>query len=96
MRRKVYLLLLALAVVNVYAEDITLQQNNVVIVVPQGECSQVCLAAEALQRDFQKVMGFKPAMVNTLGTTGGVELVVVNQAADGIQALGGAEGTGRF
>ena len=104
-----YLLLLALATVSVYAENltryseatnrvpftikaeagsITLQQNNVVIVVPQGECSQVRLAAEALQRDFQKVMGFKPAVVNTLGTTDGVELVVVNQTTDGVQALG--------
>lgn len=65
-----------------------LAPGGVTIVVTQSETSQVRLAAEALQRDFQKVMGFKPAVVNSLGTTNGVELVVVNQATDGVQAFG--------
>ena len=68
-------------------EGMTMKQGNTVIVVPQGESSQVKLAIEALQRDFQKVMGFKPAIVNTLGTTEGIELVIVNQATDGVQVL---------
>ena len=61
------------------AMPLTLQRDSVVIVVPDGECSQVRLAVEALQRDFEKVLGFKPAVVSTLGTTDGVELVVVNE-----------------
>ena len=61
------------------AMPLTLQRDSVVIVVPDGECSQVRLAVKALQRDFEKVLGFKPAVVSTLGSTDGVELVVVNE-----------------
>ena len=69
-------------------EGLTMKGGQVAIVMSSGETSQVKLAVEALQRDFEKVMGFKPAIVNTLGTTGGVELVVVNQATEGASNLG--------
>ena len=68
------------------ADGLTLQQGNVVIVVPDGECSQVRLAVQALQRDFEKVLGFKPAIVSALGTTDGVELMVANDAVGGLPA----------
>ena len=64
-------------------EVISLKEGNVSIVVPEAECSQVKLAVEALQKDFEKVLGFKPAIVNTTGTTQGVELVVANGAVEG-------------
>ena len=70
------------------AEGLTMKGGHVTIVVPSDETSQVKLAVEALQRDFEKVMGFKPAIVNTLGTSDGVELVVINQATDGARNLG--------
>jgi len=70
---------------------LTLQQHNSIIVVPQHETSQVRLAVEALQRDFEKVMGFRPEVVNTLGTTEGIELVVVNQSAVDAQSWGAAK-----
>ena len=68
------------------ADGLTLQQGNVVIVVPDGECSQVRLAVQALQRDFEKVLGSKPAIVSALGTTDGVELMVANDAVGGLPA----------
>ncbi|MCR5779459.1 MAG: glycosyl hydrolase 115 family protein [Bacteroidaceae bacterium] len=61
-------------------ESLTLTAPKVAIVVPQDEASPVRLAVEALQRDFEKVMGFRPAVVNRLGETDGIEIVVVNQS----------------
>jgi len=76
------------------AEGLTLAPGSVTIVVPDRECSQVKLAVEALQRDFQKVLGFMPAIASTPGTTDGVELIVANStlgATDGIVTLEGFE-----
>ncbi len=63
--------------------SLMLQKGHVTIVVPDAECSPVKLAVEALQRDFQKVLGFMPPVVSTAGTTDGVELVVANGAVEG-------------
>lgn len=76
----------AITVTDKPASGLTLTNGNVVIVVPEGECSQVRLAVQALQRDFEKVLGFKPAIVSALGTTDGVELVVANDAVGGLPA----------
>ena len=76
----------AVTVTDTPASGLTLTKGNVVIVVPDGECSQVRLAVQALQRDFEKVLGFKPAIVSALGTTDGVELVVANDALGGLPA----------
>jgi len=71
---------------NPVGEGLTLMPGNVTIVVPDDECSQVKLAVEALQRDFQKVLGFKPAIASTPGTSDGVELVVTNGGIDGFES----------
>jgi hypothetical protein len=73
-------------ITNPVSEGLTLMPGNVTIVVPDAECSQVKLAVEALQRDFQKVLGFKPAIANTYGSTQGVELIVANSAVNGSPA----------
>ena len=69
------------------AEGLTLTPGNVSIVVADNECSQVKLAVQALQRDFQKVLGFKPAIVNAPGATECVELIVANMETDGVSTL---------
>ena len=69
------------------SEGLTFTKGNVTIVVPENECSQVKLAVEALQRDFEKVMGFKPAIASTAGSTTGVELLVANMSTNDIELL---------
>ena len=80
--------------------ELTLMPGNVTIVVSDDECSQVMLAVEALQRDFQKVLGFKPAIVSTASVgwdlqsvggdlqspTDGVALVVANGGLEGFES----------
>ena len=68
-------------------QPLTLSAGNVSIVVLPNECSQVMLAVEALQRDFEKVLGFRPAVTNTLGTSEGVEIVVADMSTDGVDQL---------
>ena len=61
---------------------ITLTYGNFRVVVPDGECSQVRLAADALCRDFGKVM--EPPSDSSEGESeGGLSIVVVNEATPG-------------
>ena len=68
-------------------EGLTLAKGNVTIIVPEEECSQVKLAIEALQRDFEKVLGFRPEIASTAGQTSGVELLVANMSTKGVEQL---------
>ncbi|UKK51672.1 glycosyl hydrolase 115 family protein [Prevotella sp. E13-17] len=68
-------------------EGLTLAKGNVTIIVPEEECSQVKLAVEALQRDFEKVLGFRPEIASTAGQTSGVELLVANMSTKGVEQL---------
>ena len=66
--------------------SIILSPGNFSIVVPEGECPQVRLAAQSLSRDFDKVMGFAPSVAGEADGRS-VELVVVNEATEGSVAL---------
>jgi len=80
-QRILSLLLLLTVSVTTMAQNaiLSLVRDEVNIIVPEGECSQVKLAVSALQRDFSKVMGFTPA-ATTSGEAAGVSLVVINDA----------------
>lgn len=65
---------------------VTLVSGDVNIVVSEKECSQVKLAVTALQRDFSKVMGFKPQIA--AAGEAAVSLVVVNDATTGSATYG--------
>ena len=71
---------------NAEGNTITLEKDAVTIVVSPGECSQVKLAVDALCRDFEKVMGFRPA-VATAPTGKGTEIMVANGATEGSDAM---------
>ncbi len=61
---------------------IVLTPGNFSVVVPEGECPPVRLAAAALCRDFGKITGFTPVITDAEGGSS-VELVVVNDATEG-------------
>ena len=68
------------------ATSLSVTADNVCIVMPEQESGPVKLAVEALQRDFQKVLGYKPTIVSTPGTTNGVELIITNGGLDGFES----------
>ena len=69
-----------------FGTSLSLAADNVCIVMPEQESGPVKLAVEALQRDFQKVLGYKPTIVSTPGTTNGVELIITNGGLDGFES----------
>lgn len=88
--RQILLLLIFLtSSITVRAQENTLSlvRDGVSIVVPEGECSQVRLAVTALQRDFNKVMGFTPATTAS-AEAAGVSLIVVNDANPAAELFG--------
>lgn len=66
--------------------SLRLTADNVTIVMSEEESGPVKLAVEALQRDFQKVLGYKPTIVSTPGITNGVELIINNGGLDGFES----------
>lgn len=82
----------ALAVPN----KLTLKEGNFRIVVSQDEEGPVRLAAEALQRDFGKVLGWQPEIATGTHNGGEIEIVVVNgtmeTASPGTTTLRGLDG----
>ncbi len=93
-----YLTLLLLAVAfsaqpiaaqsNASDEDapVILSPGNFSIVLPEGECPQVRIAAEALCRDFGKVTGSTPALTSSADNSA-VNIVIVNDATEGSHEL---------
>lgn len=58
---------------------ITLTPSNTVIRMASDECGPVKLAVEALRRDFNKVMGFVPAVTDT-DSDDAMQIVIVDDA----------------
>lgn len=65
-----------------------LRPGNFALVVPDGECGPVRLAAETLSRDFEKVMGYRPEVRKQPATGQGfIDLVVANEATAACHSL---------
>lgn len=67
------------------ASPLKLEPEKICVVVPADECGPVKLAAEALCRDFGKVMGYTPEIA-TEAPEGTVALMVVNDATESTDA----------
>ena len=67
-------------------EGLVLASDKVTIVMSEQESGPVKLAVEALQRDFQKILGYKPSIANSPGSTNGAELIVTNGGLNGFEA----------
>lgn len=96
--KRLFLIIIELIVLSLgtFAQGnaILLSKGNVTVVMPDNECSQVKLAVDALCRDFNKVLTFKPEISSTIG--GNVNLVVIDDsnastAVAGVQPLEGNE-----
>ncbi len=64
---------------------VRLEPEKFCVVVPEGECGPVRLAAEALCRDFGKVTGYTPEIA-AQAPAGAVALIVVNDDTEGAAA----------
>jgi hypothetical protein len=68
--------------------NIVLAKDGFTIVVAAGETPAVLLAVEALRRDFQGVLGFKPSVQSTLPSPATAPvLVIVNRQTAAVPAL---------
>lgn len=66
------ILVSCLAIIHLSAAEITLEEGNFRIVVPENTDEQVMLAAKTLAKDIEKVMGFTHrhlCVVETLDTS---------------------------
>jgi len=77
--------------------SINLVQDKFKIVVAADEAGPIKLAVEALQKDFQKVMGTKPQVIDKISTNNGItEIVVVNRSYRALNAPIGNKNTDGF
>lgn len=72
-------LLSAISITKAQDKNIIIEKNNAWIQIPASEKSQVLLAVQALQKDFNKVLNFTPSIVRTNTTKEGVRIIVINE-----------------
>lgn len=60
---------------------ITLKKGNFCLVVDPSEADPVKLAVQSLQRDFERVMEYKPSLTGVSGTGNSIELIIVDASA---------------
>lgn len=85
MKRIIVFLTGILCLLPAEARDIIMEKNRVVIILPTQAEEPVRLAAESLQEDFRKTMGFRPEILPH-PTPG-----MVNISVEGSKAMGGME-----
>ena len=67
-------------------DGMTLTQGQIVVVVPENECSQVMLAVDALKKDFAKVLRQAPDVVHECSSEK-VNIIIVNDETPGATGL---------
>jgi len=81
------LMSIPLDVLCVDSRFIHLEKDQIVIVLSADEEGPVKIAVEALKKDFQKVMGFTPQVINKIGSNHAItQIVVVNRSSGATKA----------